>query len=163
MRAFFVVAVLTAITVAHASAEPVGTIEPYGRVLIHAAAVDDDIKVQPSASWVGLKFSAGEEDFRALGQLEWSINPTRGGSLDLGATTGGDFLKLEESSTDPFGQRLGFVGAGMGQFGQLTIGKQNGPHYDIAGMTTDRLNVFGGEGTVVPRRHGRWRRDRARQ
>ena len=43
--------------------------------------------------------------------------------------------------------RLGFIGVDFGPLGKVAIGKQNAVHYDIASYTTDRFNVFGGQGT----------------
>ena len=50
-------------------------------------------------------------------------------------------------TTPVFLARLGFVGADFGPFGRVAIGKQYGAQYDIASYTTDRFNVFGGQGT----------------
>ena len=43
--------------------------------------------------------------------------------------------------------RLGFVGVDFGPLGKVAIGKQYAVQYDIASYTTDRFNVFGGQGT----------------
>ena len=52
------------------------------------------------------------------------------------------------STTNPvFLARLGFVGVDFGPLGKVAIGKQYAVHYDIASYTTDRFNVFGGQGT----------------
>ena len=45
--------------------------------------------------------------------------------------------------------RLGFVGVNFGPLGKVAIGKQYAVHYDVAGYTTDRFNVFGGQGTFA--------------
>ena len=43
--------------------------------------------------------------------------------------------------------RLGFIGVDFGPGGRVAIGKQGSVHYDITSYTTDRFNVFGGQGT----------------
>jgi predicted porin len=46
-----------------------------------------------------------------------------------------------------FDARLGFVGIDFGPLGRVAIGKQDAVHYDVTSYTTDRFNVFGGQGT----------------
>ncbi len=46
-----------------------------------------------------------------------------------------------------FTARLGFVGIDFGPGGRIAIGKQTAVHYDVTSYTTDRFNVFGGQGT----------------
>ena len=46
-----------------------------------------------------------------------------------------------------FTARLGFVGVDFGPVGRMAIGKQTAVHYDVTSYTTDRFNVFGGQGT----------------
>lgn len=128
--------------------EMIGTMNTYGRTFIHLACVDDDARVENSASWVGRQFSIGDA-LKAFGQIEWGINLTKGDQLNLGTSTGGDFGKVDETQVDPSGLRLGFLGVDFVELGRISIGKQNAPHYDIASFTTDRWNVFGGEGSIA--------------
>ena len=78
------------------------------------------------------------------------MNFIRGGTqFNAGATTTGGFLTLDQVETPLFGNRLGYVGVDFGAAGRLTVGKQNAVHYDIASYTTDRWNVFGGQGSIA--------------
>ena len=78
------------------------------------------------------------------------MNFIRGGTqFNAGSTTSGGFLSLDQVETPLFGNRLGYVGVDFGAAGRLTVGKQNAVHYDIASYTTDRWNVFGGQGSIA--------------
>ena len=43
--------------------------------------------------------------------------------------------------------RIGFAGIDAGPLGRVAVGKMFAVHYDVASYTTDRFNVFGGQGT----------------
>ena len=58
-----------------------------------------------------------------------------------------DFGTVSTTTNPVFLARLGFVGVDFGPLGKVAIGKQYAVQYDIAGYTTDRFNVFGGQGT----------------
>ena len=45
--------------------------------------------------------------------------------------------------------RLGFIGVDFGPVGKVAVDKQYAVQYDVAGYTTDRFNVFGGQGTFA--------------
>ena len=65
-------------------------------------------------------------------------------TFNAGATTAQGFGVISQETQPVFGARLGFLGVDFGRFGRLSFGKENSTHYDIAGYTTDRFNVFGG-------------------
>jgi predicted porin len=125
-----------------------GNFNPYGRFLIHAALASDEVEIQNSASWVGLQFSVGDR-IKTFAQVEWGVNLVKGTQLNLGASTVGGFVEFSEDPTEVFGARLGLIGVDLGRPGRIAIGKQHSPHYDIAGFTTDRWNVFGGQGSLA--------------
>ncbi len=58
-------------------------------------------------------------------------------------------MSLQTDINQVFTARLGFIGIDTGPFGRVAIGKQYAVHYDVAGYTTDRFNVFGGQGTFA--------------
>ena len=76
-----------------------GTFEPYGRVLAHVAAYDDQMEVQDNASWVGLRFATrGPITFFAA--TEWGVNLVRGGTqFSAGATTDSGFFTIDAVTT----------------------------------------------------------------
>ena len=129
----------------------VGHYDVYGRFLAHLAFFDDETEVQNSASWIGFDYTTGDE-IKLFARWEWGVNFIRGGTqFNQGAQTGGGFYTVED---DPFetpllDNRLGYVGADFGPAGRLIVGKQKSVHYDIAGYTTDRPNVFSGEGSIA--------------
>lgn len=127
-----------------------GNFEPYGRLLAHVAAYNDQLEVQDNASWIGLKFSTrGPVKFFAA--TEWGVNLIRGGTqFNPGATTSSGFVTLDAVQDDQvFGARLGYVGVDFGYGGRVTIGKQWGVHTDVTMYTTDQFNVFGSEGSAT--------------
>jgi predicted porin len=124
--------------------------EPYVSLLGHLAVFDDEAEIQDNTSWIGLKFSTGDE-IKFFAHVELGLNliggvdPFRAGSgTDSGLLTG-------ESLDDPpvLGSRLGYIGVDFGAGGRIALGKDKGQHYAIAGYTTDRWNAFGGEGSLA--------------
>lgn len=120
----------------------------YGRFLAHGAFYNDEAELQNSASWIGFDFTTGDT-VKVFARWEWGVNFIRGGTqFDPGAVTSGGFLTVEGIETPLLGNRLGYVGLDFGTAGRLTVGKQKSVHYDIGGYTTDRWNVFGGQGSI---------------
>ena len=80
---------------------------------------------------------------------EWGVNLVRSETqFNLSAAGPENEFGTVSSTTNPvFLARLGFIGVDFGPFGKVAMGKQNAVHYDIASYTTDRFNVFGGQGT----------------
>jgi predicted porin len=67
--------------------------------------------------------------------------------FNLSASGPGEFGVVETQTNPVFNARLGFVGIDFGPLGRVAIGKQTAVHYDVTSYTTDRFNVFGGQGT----------------
>ena len=126
-----------------------GNLTTDGQLMAHGAFYNDEVELQNSLSFLGLGFSAGDK-IKIFARWEWGVNFIRGGAqFNAGSTTTGGFLTLDQVDTPLFGNRLGYVGVDFGSAGRLTVGKQNAVHYDIAGYTTDRWNVFGGQGSIA--------------
>ena len=125
----------------------VGLFEPYGSLRTHLAAYNDDMEVQDNATRVGINFETRGK-IKVVAGTEWGVNLVQSETqFNLSAAGSRDFGVATTETTPVFLARLGFVGADLGPFGRVAIGKQNGVHYDIASYTTDRFNVFGGQGT----------------
>jgi hypothetical protein len=125
----------------------VGLFEPYGSLRTHVATFNDDLEVQDNATRVGINFATYGK-VKVIAGAEWGVNLVQSETqFNLSAAGSGDFGVATTETTPVFLARLGFVGADLGPFGRVAIGKQNGVHYDIASYTTDRFNVFGGQGT----------------
>jgi len=120
-----------------------GEIEAYSRLMGQVAFYDSEAEVQDNASWIGLRMSAGDK-IRAFAGVEWQVSLIQNDKLfNPGASTNTEF-NLTTQNVDEFALRLGFVGVDFGRFGALSLGKQWAVHYDVAGYTADRFNVFGG-------------------
>jgi predicted porin len=125
-----------------------GKFDPYGRFLAHVAIFDDEAVVQDNASWLGMRFSTGE-GIRFFAGVEFGVNIIGGPQLNPGASTESGFLTVEQVEPQVFGNRLGYLGVDFGPGGYFTLGKQKSVHYDIAGYTSDRWNVFGGQASLA--------------
>ena len=79
---------------------------------------------------------------------EWGVKLVQSDTqFNLSASESGDFGVVENEDRSVFNARLGFIGVDFGPGGRVAIGKQGSTHYDITSYTTDRFNVFGGQGT----------------
>ena len=124
-----------------------GTFEPYGQWRTHLAAFNDTAEVQDNASRAGINFRT-RGDIQLFAGTEWGVNFVQSSSqFNLDAAGPGEFGEVTTVSSSPFLARLGFIGIDFGPGGRVAIGKQWSTHYDVAGYTTDRFNVFGGQGT----------------
>jgi predicted porin len=125
----------------------IGTFEPYGQFRTHVAAYNDTAEVQDNATRVGINFRT-RGAIKIFGGVEWGVNLVQSATqFNLSASGPGDFGVVETETNQVFNARLGFVGIDFGPLGRVAIGKQNAVHYDVTSYTTDRFNVFGGEGT----------------
>ena len=124
-----------------------GTFEPYGQFRTHLASFDDTTEVQDNATRVGINFRT-RGAIQMYAGVEWGINLVRSSTqFNLSAAGPGGFGEVTTDTTSPFIARLGFVGIDFGPGGKIAIGKQWSDHYDVTSYTTDRFNVFGGQGT----------------
>ena len=125
----------------------VGMFEAYGQLRTHLAAFRDDLEVQDNATRVGINF-ATRGKIKVFAGTEWGVNLVQAETqFNLSAGGPGEFGTVTSTTGEVFLARLGFVGVDFGPLGKIGIGKQNAVHYDIASYTTDRFNVFGGQGT----------------
>jgi Protein of unknown function (DUF3011)/Gram-negative porin len=125
----------------------VGLFEPYGQLRTHLAAYNDDLEVQDNATRVGINFATLGK-VKVIAGAEWGVNIVQSETqFNLSSLGSGDFGVATTETTPVFLARLGFVGADLGPLGRVAVGKQYGVHYDVASYTTDRFNVFGGQGT----------------
>jgi predicted porin len=126
-----------------------GMFNPYGSLRNIVSISDGTAQVQDNASRMGINFSTfGPIKVFATG--EWGVNLVRSETtFNAGASTEGGFGVISQDTGSVFTARLGYLGVDFGRFGRLSFGKQNSTHYDIAGYTTDRFNVFGGTATTT--------------
>jgi predicted porin len=132
---------------ASAASEFVGMFEPYGQWRTHLAAYNDTAEVQDNATRVGINFRTRGAIQMFVG-TEWGVNLVRSSTqFNLSASGPGDFGVVSTETNPVFTTRLGFAGVDFGPLGRVAIGKQTAVHYDVTSYTTDRFNVFGGQGT----------------
>jgi len=126
-----------------------GMFNPYGSLRNIVSISDSGAQVQDNASRMGINFSTfGPIKVFATG--EWGVNLVRSETtFNAGASTDQGFGVISQGTQSVFNARLGFLGVDFGRFGRLSFGKENSTHYDIAGYTTDRFNVFGGTATTT--------------
>ena len=125
----------------------VGMFEAYGQLRTHLATFNDDLEVQDNATRVGINF-ATRGKIKMFAGTEWGVNLVQSETqFNLSAAGPSDFGSVETITSPVFLARLGFIGVDFGPLGKVAIGKQNAVHYDVASYTTDRYNVFGGQGT----------------
>jgi len=125
----------------------VGTFEPYGQLRTHLAGYNDTAEVQDNATRVGINFRT-RGAVKMFAGTEWGVNLVQSATqFNLSASGPGDFGVIETDTNQIFTARLGFVGVDFGPLGRVAIGKQTAVHYDVTSYTTDRFNVFGGQGT----------------
>ena len=132
---------------ASAASDFVGTFEPYGQLRTHLAGFNDTAEVQDNATRVGINFRT-RGAVKLFAGTEWGVNLVQSETqFNLSASGSGDFGVVGTETNEVFNARLGFVGVDFGPLGRVAIGKQNAVHYDVTSYTTDRFNVFGGQGT----------------
>jgi predicted porin len=125
----------------------VGTFEPYGQWRTHLAAFNDTAEVQDNATRVGINFRT-RGAIKMFAGIEWGVNLVKSSTqFNLSASGPGEFGVVDTQTSPVFNARLGFVGIDFGPLGRVAIGKQTAVHYDVTSYTTDRFNVFGGQGT----------------
>ncbi len=134
-------------TEASGGSDFVGTFEPYGQWRTHLAAFNDTAEVQDNATRVGINFRT-RGDIKMFVGTEWGVNLVQSATqFNLSASGPGDFGVVNTDTNPVFTARLGFAGIDFGPLGRVAIGKQTAVHYDVTSYTTDRFNVFGGQGT----------------
>ena len=113
----------------------------------HLAGYNDTAEVQDNATRVGINFRT-RGAVKMFAGSEWGVNLVQSETqFNLSASGSGDFGVIGTETGKVFTARLGFIGVDFGPLGRVGIGKQNSVHYDVTSYTTDRFNVFGGQGT----------------
>ncbi len=139
----------TATTGTNPAVDYFGMFNPYGSLRHIVSISDSEAQVQDNASRMGINFSTFGP-IKVFGTGEWGVNLVRSETtFNAGAITEQGFGVISQDTQSVFGLRLGFLGVDFGRFGRLSFGKENSTHYDIAGYTTDRFNVFGGTSTTT--------------
>lgn len=125
-----------------------GEYKVYSRLGTQAAFTGGEAQVQGAGSRIGFRYEAGDTA-KLFAAAEWSVKLTSTeNAFYPGETTSSGFLTFETARSELFGNRLGFVGVDLGEWGRFALGKQWGVHYDVTSYT-DRFNVFGAEASAT--------------
>jgi len=115
-----------------------------GRFDIRAVHTQDQTELVDGTSRLNLNFARDMgDDWEAIATYETGINMVGRTSI---AFAGGDTFQTRR--TDLLNLRLGYVGAKHARWGQLTLGKQWGAYYALAGIT-DWGRTWGGTASGV--------------
>jgi len=126
------------------------TVTPYVGLRGQVAVFNNQLELQENASRIGtsLKIKKGNIGFIAAIELQMGLF-SGGSSLNADGNLAGDFLTIQsKDKKQVFGNRLGYLGIDMYQYGQLTFGKQWSVYRDITDYT-DRFNVFGSKASAT--------------
>jgi predicted porin len=149
-------AAATAVAAEHPPAAPNPPQQPggdaefsfYARFGSITSFTNGEVDVEDNGSRLAFEFSRGDA-VRFFAKGEWSVNLTGARTtLNPGESTSSGYITLDSVSDEVLGARLGYVGVDFGDIGTLTLGKQWGVHYDIAGYT-DIFNTFGAEASAT--------------
>ena len=111
---------------------------------VRAVHTQDQTELVDGVSRLNLNFARDMgDDWEAIATYETGINMAGQTSI---AFAGGDTFQTRRD--DLLNLRLGYVGAKHPRWGQLTLGKQWGAYYDLAGIT-DNGRTWGGAASGV--------------
>ncbi len=131
------------------SEDPKSRLEFYGKFSVHTAIFDNQIELQENLPKLGLQLDHKvNEDLSFIVNLEYRYHIIDGEVFNNDAASPDEFISDPFKEIQPFEQRLMYGGFSYGKWGTLTVGKQWGVYYDIAGYT-DNFTVFGGSATGV--------------
>lgn len=122
-------------------------VSTWGRMKLMIIETNDNIGVTDAGSRVGLIVKQRiNNGITLFGGIELSIFLTSSGdfrlSPDNSSNTG--FLNIiSVSSGNLFGLRKGYIGADFKRYGRVSIGKQYGAYYEVAGITDISENNSG--------------------
>lgn len=112
----------------------------YGSWRAQLSAFEETVEVQDNGSRIGMRFRRTFDGYEAFARVEWGVRLV-GSDLQFGGDTGSSSPFASEDNV--FNARLGLIGIDFRRWGRLTVGKQWGVYYDVAGFT-DLFYVFGG-------------------
>lgn len=133
-------------------------LKPWGRIKYLIIGANDHIGITDPGSRVGLNVKQFiTPDITIFGGVELSVTLSSNGDFSLSPENSGNtgFLNIiDNPSNSVFRLRKGFIGADFKKYGSISIGKQYGAYYEVAGSTDISENnsgyasyVFSPEGT----------------
>ena len=121
-------------------------LKPSGKFDFMTIGEDNRLGISDAGSRLGLRVTQKlNEDIMVFGGIELAANLSQGGGFAVSpnnSTTSG-FVKLTTTTGNVFTLRKGFVGADFKKYGVVSVGKQYGAYYDVAGITDISENNSG--------------------
>lgn len=126
------------------------SVRPYVGLRGHLAVYDKEMEIQENVSRTGIELSVKKGSLSFIAGTEIQINMFReSSSFNADGSLSGGFLTIQSEQTQQvFGNRLGYLGMDMAEYGTLTIGKQWSVYRDVTSYT-DRFNVFGARASAT--------------
>lgn len=122
-------------------------VNPWGRIKLMMIETNNNIGITDAGSRFGLKVKQGiNNKINLYGEIELSIYLTSSGDFRLSPDNSSNTGFLNVVNVDPgniFGVRKGYIGANFKEFGTLSLGKQYGAYFEVAGITDISENNSG--------------------
>ncbi|MFZ4589791.1 MAG: porin [Ignavibacteria bacterium] len=122
-------------------------VSPWGRIKLMMIESNNNIGITDAGSRLGVKVNQNlNNEITLFGGIELSMFITSGGdfrvSPDNSSNTG--YINIVNvPNSGVFGLRKGYVGADFKKYGRVSIGKQYGAYYEVAGITDISENNSG--------------------
>lgn len=122
-------------------------VKPWGRMKFMIIEEDNNVGITDAGSRIGLHLTQKiNNKINIFGEIEIGVNlaGTEGFKLSPDNSSSTGFLDFKEfTSGNLFTLRKGFLGIDLCKYGQISIGKQYGAYYDVAGNTDISENNSG--------------------
>jgi predicted porin len=122
-------------------------VNPWARIKLMIIETNNNIGITDAGSRFGVKVKQNvNNDIILFGGIELSMFLTSNGGFRLSpenSSTTGFLNVLNVNNNSVFGLRKGYLGADFKKFGVVSIGKQYGAYYEVAGVTDISENNSG--------------------
>ncbi len=122
-------------------------VKPWGRIKFMMIGEEDNIGITDAGSRLGMRLNQKiNNKLNIFGEIEIGVNlgGTEGFKLSPDNSSSTGFLNLVSFSTgNLFNLRKGFLGINLSEYGKISVGKQYGAYYDVAGKTDVSENNSG--------------------
>ena len=114
-------------------------VKPWGRMKFLIIGEDHNIGIIDAGSRIGIRLNQKiNNNCKIFGEIELGVNLGGNESFGLSPNNSGStgfFNVVSYSLGNLFNLRKGFLGVDLCKYGKISIGKQYGAYYDVAGNT----------------------------